>query len=61
MIATGIIKRIDYMGRVAIPKDVRERLKLREGTPMEIFYKKDGTIILIPYEDVKQCNDEGIV
>lgn len=60
MITTGIVKRIDYMGRVAIPKPVREMLKLQEGTPMEIFYEKDGTIILVPYEGLEQCNENVV-
>ena len=49
---TGIIKRIDDLGRIAIPKAVRKAAFGTEdvyGKPMEIFYEKDGTIILKPY------------
>ena len=53
MIATGIIRRIDDLGRIVIPKDVRRNVfgtVNAEGQPMEIFWEKDGTIILKPYK-----------
>lgn len=53
MIKTGIIRKFDVSGSIIIPKAVREKifgedLRNIEGKPMEIFYKKDGTIILKP-------------
>lgn len=49
MKATGIVRRIDDLGRIAIPKEIRRSLKIREGTPMEIFLD-DGGIVLKKYE-----------
>lgn len=42
---TGIVRRIDDLGRVVIPKDIRRTLRIREGDPLEIFI--DGEVILI--------------
>lgn len=41
MKATGIVRRIDDLGRVVIPKEIRRTLKIREGDPLEIFFEKD--------------------
>ena len=41
MKATGIIRRIDDLGRVVIPREIRRSLKIREGDPLEIFLEKD--------------------
>ena len=49
MKATGIVRRIDDLGRVVVPKEIRRTLRLREGEPMEIFTGKDGEIILKKY------------
>lgn len=46
---TGIIRRIDDLGRVVIPKDVRRICKIKEGDPLEIFTGRDGSIIIKPY------------
>ena len=46
MKATGIVRRIDDLGRVVIPKEIRRTLRLREGTPLEIFIDREGEIIL---------------
>jgi len=43
--ATGIVRRIDDLGRVVIPKEIRRTLRIREGDPLEIF--TDGEVILI--------------
>ena len=62
MIATGIIRRIDDLGRIVIPRDVRQRAfgtPDTEDKPMEFFYEKDGTIILKPYH-VSLSNSEKI-
>ncbi len=52
MKATGIVRRIDDLGRVVIPKEIRRTLKIREGMPMEIFTESSGEIILKKYSPV---------
>ena len=49
MKATGIVRRIDDLGRVVIPKEIRRTLRLKEGTPLEIFTDREGEIILKKY------------
>lgn len=49
MRATGIVRRIDDLGRIVIPKEIRRTLRLREGTPLEIFTDREGEIILKKY------------
>lgn len=49
MRATGIIRRIDDLGRVVIPKEIRRAFKIREGDPMEIYTERDGSIIIKRY------------
>ncbi len=46
MKATGIVRRIDDLGRVVIPKEIRRTLRIREGMPMEIFTDVSGGVIL---------------
>ena len=46
MKATGIIRRIDDLGRIVIPKEIRKTMHIRESNPLEIFTEKDGSIIL---------------
>ena len=46
MKATGIVRRIDDLGRVVIPKEIRKTLRIKEGTPLEIFTDREGQIIL---------------
>ncbi len=45
MKATGIVRRIDDLGRVVIPKEIRRTLRIREGDPLEIFTDRDGEVI----------------
>ena len=55
MITTGIIRRIDDLGRIVIPRDLRIKALGKaetEGWPFELYYEKDGTIILKPYRVV---------
>ena len=52
MKATGIVRRIDDLGRVVIPKEIRRTLKIREGMPMEIFTDVSGEVILKKYSPV---------
>ena len=49
MKATGIIRRVDDLGRIVIPKEIRKQLKIGENDPLEIFLSRDGEIILKPY------------
>jgi len=49
MKATGIVRRIDGLGRVVIPKEIRRTLRIREGDPLEIFTDNEGSIILKKY------------
>ncbi|MDD3219987.1 MAG: stage V sporulation T C-terminal domain-containing protein [Lachnospiraceae bacterium] len=52
MKATGIVRRIDDLGRVVIPKEIRRTLRIREGEPLEIFTDKNGEIILKKYSPI---------
>jgi AbrB family transcriptional regulator, stage V sporulation protein T len=52
MKATGIVRRIDDLGRVVIPKEIRRNLHIREGEPLEIFVDKEGEIILKKYSPI---------
>ena len=49
MKATGIVRRIDDLGRVVIPKEIRRTLRIREGDPLEIYTAKDGEVIFKKY------------
>lgn len=49
MKATGIVRRIDDLGRIVIPKEIRKTLKVKEGMPLEIFTDQEGGIILKKY------------
>ena len=46
MKATGIVRRIDDLGRIVVPKEIRRTLRIREGDPLEIFTDREGEIIL---------------
>ena len=50
MKATGIIRRIDELGRIVIPKELRRTLHIKDGDPIEIFTAEDGMIALRKYE-----------
>ena len=52
MKATGIVRRIDDLGRVVIPKEIRRNMRIREGDPLEIFVDRDGQIILKKYSPI---------
>ncbi|MBO5407845.1 MAG: AbrB/MazE/SpoVT family DNA-binding domain-containing protein [Clostridia bacterium] len=52
MKATGIVRRIDDLGRVVIPKEIRRTMRIREGDPLEIFTNKDGEVIFKKYSAV---------
>ncbi len=50
MRATGIVRRVDDLGRVVIPKEIRKNLGIREGEPLEIFIERDGGVMFRKYE-----------
>ena len=49
MKATGIVRRVDDLGRIVIPKEIRRTLRIREGDPLEIYTEKDGGVIFRKY------------
>ncbi|MBE3550123.1 MAG: Stage V sporulation protein T, AbrB family transcriptional regulator (SpoVT) [Brockia lithotrophica] len=57
MKATGIVRRIDDLGRVVIPKEIRRTLRIREGDPLEIFVDQDGEVILKKYSPVLELGE----
>lgn len=54
MKATGIVRRIDDLGRVVIPKEIRRTLRIREGDPLEIFTAREGEVILKKYSPISE-------
>lgn len=57
MKATGIVRRIDDLGRVVIPKEIRRTLRIREGDPLEIFTATDGEVIFKKYSPVGEMSE----
>jgi len=57
MKATGIVRRIDDLGRVVIPKEIRRTMRIREGDPLEIFTTKDGEVIFKKYSPIGELSD----
>lgn len=57
MKATGIVRRIDDLGRVVIPKEIRRTLHIREGDPLEIYTEKDGEVIFKKYSPMGDLSD----
>ncbi len=55
--ATGIVRRIDDLGRVVIPKEIRRTLRIREGDPLEIFTDREGEIILKKYSPIGELGE----
>ncbi|MEG0036304.1 MAG: AbrB/MazE/SpoVT family DNA-binding domain-containing protein, partial [Oscillospiraceae bacterium] len=56
MKATGIVRRIDDLGRVVIPKEIRRTLHIRDGDPLEIYTEKDGEVIFKKYSPVGELS-----
>lgn len=56
MKATGIVRRIDDLGRVVIPKEIRRTLRIREGDPLEIFTDRNGEVILKKYSPIGELH-----
>jgi len=59
MKSTGIVRRIDDLGRVVIPKEIRRTLRIREGEPMEIFTGSDGEIFLKKHSPIRELSDHA--
>ena len=57
MKATGIVRRIDELGRVVVPKEIRRTLRIREGDPLEIFTNRDGEVILKKYSPIGELDN----
>lgn len=56
MKATGIVRRIDDLGRVVIPKEIRRTMRIREGAPLEIFTGRDGEVVFKKYSPIGDLN-----
>lgn len=56
MKATGIVRRIDDLGRVVIPKEIRRTMRIREGDPLEIFTDNDGEVIFKKYSPIGELS-----
>ncbi len=57
MKATGVVRRIDDLGRIVIPKEIRKTLRIKEGSPLEIFTEKEGDIILRKYSPIGEISN----
>ncbi len=57
MKATGIVRRIDDLGRVVIPKEIRRTMRIREGDPLEIFTERDGEVIFKKYSPMGELSE----
>ena len=57
MKATGIVRRIDDLGRVVIPKEIRRTMRIREGDPLEIYTTRDGEVIFKKYSLIGGLED----
>ncbi len=57
MKATGIVRRIDDLGRVVIPKEIRRTMRIREGNPLEIFTDNDGGVIFKKYSPIGELGE----
>ncbi|MGN1114260.1 MAG: stage V sporulation T C-terminal domain-containing protein [Oscillospiraceae bacterium] len=57
MKATGIVRRIDDLGRVVIPKEIRRTMRIREGDPLEIYTNNDGEVIFKKYSPINELGE----
>jgi AbrB family transcriptional regulator (stage V sporulation protein T) len=60
MKATGIVRRIDDLGRVVIPKELRRTMRIREGEPLEIYTDANGELILRKYSPVGEISQSSM-
>lgn len=58
MKATGIVRRIDDLGRVVIPKEIRRNLRIKEGDPLELYITTEGDVAFKKYSPVGDCKNE---
>ena len=56
MKATGIVRRIDDLGRVVIPKEIRRTMRIREGDPLEIYTDREGEVIFKKYSPIGELS-----
>ena len=56
MKATGIVRRIDDLGRVVIPKEIRRTMRIREGDPLEIYTENDGSVVFRKYSQIGELS-----
>ena len=56
MKATGIVRRIDDLGRVVIPKEIRRTMRIREGDPLEIYTESDGSVVFRKYSPIGELS-----
>lgn len=61
MYSTGIIKKIDNLGRIVLPKEIRRKLKIRENDELEIFLDNDETILLRKYSTMKDLKKDCLI
>ncbi len=59
MKATGIVRRIDDLGRVVIPKEIRRTMRIREGDPLEIYTSNDGEVIFRKYSAINEMSENA--
>ena len=57
MKATGVVRRIDELGRIVIPKEIRRTLKIKNGTPLEIYSGDNGELLLKKYSPILEISD----
>lgn len=61
MKATGVIRRIDELGRIVIPKEIRKNLRIREGDSLEIYIGEDETILLRKHSALKKLSELAVL
>ena len=59
MKATGIVRRIDDLGRIVIPKEIRRTLRIRMGDPLEIYTSPDGEVIFRKYSVLGEMSENA--
>ena len=57
MKATGIVRRVDDLGRIVIPKEIRRTMRIKEGDPLEIYVDREGEVILKKYSPITALSD----